>query len=83
MEFYGLEMAEKYITHKQDEKSSGYAGSSKWPSEIAQKTNFGERRLAELRRITLPRISVNIVENVPHGRCALPRHRLRLDRYIL
>jgi hypothetical protein len=45
MEFYGLEMAEKYITHKQDEKSSGYGGSSKWPSEIAQKTNFYEKAL--------------------------------------
>jgi hypothetical protein len=26
MAFYGLEMAEKYITHKKDEKSPGYAG---------------------------------------------------------
>ena len=33
-------MAEKYTTHEQDEKSPGYAGSIKWPSEIAQKTNF-------------------------------------------
>jgi hypothetical protein len=61
MEFYGLEMAEKYITHKKDEKSPGYAGSSKWPSEIAQKTNCLERREAEvqLRRKILPRTPVN------------------------
>jgi hypothetical protein len=44
MEFYGLEMAEKYITHKIDEKCPSYAGSSNWPSEIAQRTNFLERR---------------------------------------
>jgi hypothetical protein len=44
MEFYGLEMAEKYITHKIGEKSPGYAGSSKRPSEIAQRTTFLERR---------------------------------------
>src|SRR5215218_9574134 len=60
------------------------------PAERANEHLFGAWRHRKARdrirpatfQTVSPRTSVNIVENVPYGRCALSRHRLRLDRYI-